>query len=83
MKTSLEIPDRILRRAKSAAAERGIPFHEFITETVIDKLAAGRNSSNKPWMATLGKLRHLDKETARIHRIFEEEFEQVETEDRF
>jgi hypothetical protein len=32
-------------------------------------------------MKTFGKLRHLHKETARINRIMEEEFDQVETED--
>jgi predicted DNA binding CopG/RHH family protein len=41
MKTTLEIPDAIFRRAKSAAAKRGVPFREFVTEAVKDKLAAG------------------------------------------
>ena len=81
MKTTLEIPDAVFRRAKSIAAERGIPFREFVTEAVKDKLA-GRNAAGKPWMAAFGKLRHLRKETARINRRIEEEFEQVEAEDR-
>jgi hypothetical protein len=81
MKTTLEIPDAIFRRAKSVAAERGIPFREFVTEAVKDKLAS-RNFAQKPWMAAFGKLRHLRKETARINRVIEEEFEQVEAEDR-
>ena len=38
MKTTLEIPDTIFRRAKSVAAARGIPLREFVTETVKDKL---------------------------------------------
>jgi hypothetical protein len=33
-------------------------------------------------MMAFGKLRHLRKETARINRIIEEEFEQIEPEDR-
>ena len=33
-------------------------------------------------MKTFGKLRHLHKETARINRIIEEEFDQIENEDR-
>jgi hypothetical protein len=33
-------------------------------------------------MAGFGKLRHLRKETARINRLIEEEFEQIEPEDR-
>ena len=82
MKTTLEIPDFIFRRAKSAAAERGIPLREFVTEAVKDKLRAGAKTTEKPWMAGFGKLRHLRKETAKINRIVEEEFEQIEAEDR-
>jgi hypothetical protein len=59
MKTTLEIPDFIFRRAKSAAAERGIPLWEFVTEAVKDKLVAGAKTREKPWMAGFGKLRHL------------------------
>jgi hypothetical protein len=82
MKTTLEIPDPIFRRAKSVAAERGIPFREFVTEAVKDKLIADAKAAEQPWMAAFGKLRHLRKETAKINRLIEEEFEQIETEDR-
>jgi hypothetical protein len=82
MKTTLEIPDAIFRRAKSAAAERGIPLREFVTEAVKDKLADTRKHSDKPWMAAFGRLRHMRKESAKINRLIEEEFEQVEAEDR-
>ena len=81
MKTTLEIPDAVFRRAKSVAAERGIPLREFVTEAVKDKLAQ-RNAADKPWMAAFGKLRNLRKETAKINRAIEAEFEQVEAEDR-
>lgn len=81
MKTTLEIPDAIFRRAKSVAAERGIPFREFVTEAVKDKLVAGGNLAYKPWMLAFGKLKHLRKETRRINRIIEDEFEQIEAED--
>jgi hypothetical protein len=82
MKTTLEIPDTIFRRAKSAAAERGIPLREFVTQAVKDKLASSAKMTDRPWMAAFGKLRHLRKETARINRVIEEEFEQIEAEDR-
>ena len=81
MKTTLEIPDAIFRRAKSVAAERGIPLRALISEALADKLRAD-NGSHKPWIAAFGKLRHLRKETARINRVIEEEFEQIEAEDR-
>jgi hypothetical protein len=82
MKTTLEIPDTIFRRAKSAAANRGIPLREFVTEAVREKLVSGAKAVETPWMAAFGKLRHLRKETAKINHVIEEEFERVEAEDR-
>lgn len=82
MKTTLEIPDTIFRRAKSAAAERGIPLRQFVTEAVRDKLKTPSSLADKPWMNSFGKLRHLRKETARISRLLDDEFEQIEAEDR-
>ncbi len=82
MKTTLEIPDAIFRRAKTAAAARGIPFRALVSEALDDKLRAQSNRDHKPWMKTFGKLRHLRKETARVNRIIEAEFGQIETEDR-
>lgn len=81
MKTTLEIPDAIFRRAKSEAAERGIPLRELVTEAVKEKLAQTRGLSQQPWMTAFGKLRRLRKETAKINRIIEEEFGHVEAED--
>lgn len=81
MKTTLEIPDAIFRRAKSVAAERGIPLRALVSEALADKLRAD-NGSDKPWMTAFGKLRHLRKETAKINRVIDEEFEQIEAEDR-
>ena len=82
MKKTLEIPDSIFRRAKSVAAERGIPLREFVTQAVKDKLADRATAVDRPWMAAFGKLRRLRKETARVNRRIEEEFEQIEAEDR-
>ncbi len=82
MKTTLEMPDRIFRRAKSVAAERGIPFREFVTEAVREKLVADAGPAETPWMEAFGKLHHLRKETAKINRAIEKEFEQMDAEDR-
>jgi hypothetical protein len=79
MKTTLEIPDAIFRGAKSAAAERGIPLRALVSEALAEKPRTA--DINRPWMSTFGKLRRLRKETARINRIIEEEFEQIEAED--
>ena len=81
MKTTLEIPEAIFRRAKAAAAERGIPLRVLVSEALTEKLLTLSDQDNAPWMKTFGKLRRLHKETTRINRIIEIEFEQIETGD--
>jgi hypothetical protein len=81
MKTTLEIPDTVFRKAKAKAAEQGIPLRQFVTEAVEERLKATTVSEDKPLMQMAGGLRHLHKETARIMRIIDEEFETIEPED--
>jgi hypothetical protein len=78
MKTTLEIPDATFRRAKSRAAEQGIPLRQFVTEAVEDKLKAGVPASSKPWMRHVGKLKDLRKETRRIDGRISEQFERID-----
>ena len=69
MKTTIEIPDPLFRKAKSRAAERGQTLKEFVTEALQTKIvndSAGDNSNEPKWMGGFGKLRRLRKETARI-----------------
>lgn len=80
MKTTLEIPDALFRRAKSAAAEQGIPLRELVSVALAEKLRS-QGPQDKPWLKTFGKLRSLRAETAHINRIVEAEFGQVQPED--
>jgi len=80
MKTTLEIPDPIFRRAKSVAADKGIPFREFVTEAVKEKLSAHAKSTEKPWVKHMGKLKHLKRETKRISKLIELESEKIDQE---
>jgi hypothetical protein len=80
MKTTLEIPDAIFRRAKSAAAERGIPLRAFVTDAVKEKLAANTREAEKPWLKHMGKLKHLHKETERVNRLIEADSETIDAE---
>ena len=80
LKTTLEIPDPVFRRAKSVAAARGIPLREFVTEAVKDKLASNAKASERPWVKHMGKLKHLRKESARINRLIEEDSEKIDVE---
>jgi hypothetical protein len=78
VKTTLEIPDFLFRRAKSVAAQRGIPLRQFVTEAVQDKLKV--SSQDKPWMKHVGKLKHLRKESREVEKRVEEAFEQIDPE---
>lgn len=80
VKTTLEIPDSVFRRAKSAAAERGIPLREFVTQAVRDRIAAESRRSERPWVKQMGKLKRLRKETSRINRSIEEDSEKIDAE---
>ena len=85
MKTTLDIPDPLFRRAKAKAAERGQALRVFVTEALQEKLSgrpAVPDSDRAPWMKGFGQLRPLRRETARIQRVIDREFEVVEPEDR-
>lgn len=81
MKTTLEIPDPIFRRAKSVAARRGIALRAFVTEAVEEKLAASARTEERPWVRLAGGLKHLHKETSRINEIMKNEFDKIDPED--
>jgi hypothetical protein len=86
VKTTVEIPDALFRKAKSTAAQHGIPLKDFFSSAVQDYLARGSAQSRKgqapipapPWRSAFGGLRHMHNETKRINRILEEEFEQID-----
>jgi plasmid stability protein len=85
MKTTIEIPDPLFRRAKVRAAERGQSLKQLVTEALQEKLAPGTEvaSAGEPaWMQGFGKLRRLHGETLRIQARIDEAFETVEPEDR-
>jgi hypothetical protein len=85
MKTTLELPDPLFRKAKATAAERGQSLKDFVTDALRDKLAlqtGGPHAAEPLWMQGFGKLRRLHKETVRVQAVIDEEFEVIEPEDR-
>ena len=86
MKTTIDLPDDMLRQAKTLAATRGVTFRHFVTEALEEQLQRGvgrKHSGNEqpPWMAGFGALSHLGDEHRNVRRIIEEEFERLEHED--
>jgi hypothetical protein len=83
MKTTLELPDQLFRKAKATAAERGQSLKEFVAEALQDKLMLGHGRAAAPeWMQGFGKLKRLHKETVRVQSVIDREFEVIEPEDR-
>ena len=81
MKTTLEFPDELFRSAKARAAEEGVSLKEFVATALRAKLKTSTTSENsKPWMKHFGALAHLAKESRRIEKIIEAEFESVDLE---
>jgi hypothetical protein len=87
MKTTLELPDALFRRAKSAAVHEGVTLKQLFTEAIESRLdgnaSAGDGKASAPrWLRAFGALRSLRRERKRIERVIESEFEKIEPEDR-
>ena len=85
MKTTVEIPDLLFRKAKATAAQRGQSLKQLITEALQDKLAANEENERgrePAWMHAFGKLSHLREETARVQGDIDEAFGTIDDEDR-
>ena len=66
VKTTLEIPDPLFRKAKATSARQGRTMKEFVNEALAEKLAAGANGgSDVGWRAVLGTLSPEAKKAAR------------------
>ncbi len=86
MKTTIELPDTMIRRAKAHATARGVSLKQVFIEALEKQLlhsTAETRSGNgqRPWMATFGELSDLGDEHRRVLGIIEEEFERIENED--
>jgi hypothetical protein len=70
MKTTIDLPDPLFRRAKATAAVEGVTLKHFITEAVAKKLDGG---AKKSWREVLADLPRLPKETLETIRLRVEE----------
>ncbi len=86
MKTTLEIPDAIFRKAKASAALRGIPLRQLVTEAIEEKVTAEArvtaSTALPAWMSGFGGLADLHQENQRIDATIRAEFQILEPEDR-
>jgi hypothetical protein len=83
VKTTIELPDPLFRRAKAAAAERGRTLKDFFAEALQERLVRVQQapSKNQLWETSFGALKHLHRETLRIEKIIEDAFETIDEEE--
>jgi hypothetical protein len=80
VKTTVEIPDRLFREAKAAAAQQGIPLKDLFTEALRERLRSKAGAAPR-WMQAFGGLRDLHRENKRLDRVIEREFGVIDEED--
>ncbi len=73
MKTTMEIPDSLFRRAKAQAAARGQSMASFINGAIEERLRAEEErAQEKPWMAFAGMMESEKGILERLDRRIEE-----------
>ena len=84
VKTTVEIPDDLFKRAKVLAAQQGLSMKQLITESLHQRVArqSQETASEPAWKKAFGAMRAYKKENRRIEKLIEHEFEQLEPEDR-
>jgi hypothetical protein len=87
IKTTIELPEALFRRAKTMAVQEGVTLKQLLTEALeprLDVRRSARDAKAAPprWMRAYGALRHLRQERKAIERAIESEFEKIEPEDR-
>ena len=80
MKTTLELPENLLREAQEEADRKGQPLGVFVEDAIKARLGIHAARVIKPWQKHFGSLRHLHEESARIEQAVAKEFRTVETE---
>lgn len=78
MKTTVEIPDRLFRDAKTAAASRGLSLKTFLTEALMEKLARP-HPRHADWPVPPPQL--AEGEVQRIQATIDGEFSRVDPKD--
>lgn len=81
MKTTVEIPDSLFRRAKVVAAQRGLRLRDLFTEALERMLGEPAGATVPAWKQLAGELGDLRRETRRINAAIAEEFETIEPDD--
>lgn len=79
MKTTLDIPDALLRTAKMQAARDGTTLRAVVTRALEAEVGRGDvDASRAVWRKHFGALRRLRPESAGISAAIDDAFEQID-----
>jgi hypothetical protein len=86
VKTTIDLPQPLLRKAKSLSAERGESLKDFVAEAIqarINALRTGRASEppQPRWMAHFGELAPYRAEIEAMHKDIDAVFEKIDPKD--
>jgi hypothetical protein len=81
VKTTLEIHDDLLRRAKALALARGMTLKELFTEALEERVRRGASRERPAWRKLSGQLWKLRAETRKVQARVDAEFEVIDEED--
>ena len=81
MKTTLDIPDSLLRKAKAQAAMKGTSMRDFFVLAIEDKLDAAKQQPGKlhGWRSVFGKA--PKGASAEVQATLDKEFETINPDD--
>lgn len=70
MKTSFDLPENLLRRAKALAAEQGRPLRDLVAEALSEKLTApGTGPAKRPVGHTEGRRLTWEEWSAKLEKL--------------
>jgi hypothetical protein len=78
VKTTVELPDKLLRAAKATAVARGQTLQQFVSAAVAGQVRADPViAAKKPWMKMAGALKEYSMELDKVDKVIAEEFERI------
>jgi len=79
VKTTVEIPDQLLRQTKAAAALRGQSMKEFITAALQERCRLRTTATQESgWRVVFGRGKRA--QVARVAKVVDKEFSRVDDE---
>jgi len=82
MKTTIELPERLLKQVRLLARKRGKSLKEVFTEALQRIVFETPSSSTQPeWMHCFGAFKESSAGTLEIQKVLDSEFSKINNED--